>query len=135
LTTDPDCDGCPEAIDYEIKEITVHPKYEKSSHDLALIRLSKVVDIEKSKYVTTICLPLKKENFLVTSPTPTFSVMGFGRMENKTRSTVMLQTRVPYVSPEKCNEFYEKSEVKSIEDYHLCAGSDGSDSCKGYKQF
>jgi Trypsin len=133
LTTDPDCDGCPEAVDYEIEEKFVHPEYTRKnrmSKGIALLRLSKAVDIEKSKYVTTICLPLKKENSLVTTPTPTFYNIGFRRTERSSNPTVMLKTRESYVTPEICNEVYKRL-VKTIEEFHLCTESEEKGSCTG----
>lgn len=103
--TDCDSDGiCADPVqDIDVEDKIKHPKYSaaKKINDIALLRLSKSVDLKKNN-VGTICLPIDPVNQIDNLEGPFKSKMliaGFGKVGNTDKgSDVLMKAYVPFLT-------------------------------------
>ncbi|RWS24007.1 plasminogen activator sPA-like protein [Leptotrombidium deliense] len=113
-------------------KIIAHERYDsrRMSNDIALIRLSKPLDLsgKSGAPINAICLPEKKEVTLAEGES--LLVSGWGRLSEGGAAADKLQVvGVGYISNNNCNRYYPNK----IYDGMLCAGFEngGKDACQG----
>ncbi|XP_069195042.1 CLIP domain-containing serine protease B4 [Procambarus clarkii] len=140
LSSDTDCEitrqgnkNCvPPAQDFTHEEVIIHPDYNtrvQFSDDIALIRLSKSIDLTaQKKRIRAVCLPPEGLNVSSLASQRDAWIAGWGFTENGTTSNRLLHVRLPFVNKEKCNITYNGNVV----DEQMCVGGrKGQDSCAG----
>ncbi|XP_031780170.1 venom protease isoform X2 [Nasonia vitripennis] len=120
-------------IDVIVESYVVHPEYNNTSkeNDIAILRLDR--DVEFTKAIHPICLPIEKNlrnrDFVGTYP----FVAGWGATSYEgEESDVLQEVQVPVVSNEQCKKDYAAKRVV-IDERVLCAGwpNGGKDACQG----
>lgn len=122
----------PEAQRLGIEEMRVHELYKETSpnqlHDIGLVRLER--NVRYSKSVQPVCLPS------VVAPETKqagqqYTVVGFGRTLQTSRSPVKQKLAVSYVEPAQCKRKFAERKI-TIVPTQLCAGGKyAQDSCDG----
>ncbi|CAG0892631.1 unnamed protein product [Cyprideis torosa] len=114
----------------EVKEIIVHPDYNKDTfqHDIGLLRLKTAVDFGQNRTeigVACLCKPGNVTGDVITA--------GWGRLEEGGSSPNVVQSvSIPIVDREVCNELLkEEDENYKVYETQICAGEEGRDSCQG----
>lgn len=138
LSTEIDCDhiGLQEFCAPKFERVNVnrkfeHPKYSSKSsfnrkHDIALLRLSKVLKF--SKYVQPICLMFNEDLDGFKESSTTLTAIGWGKTENGSPSDVLLSGELPYVEFEKCKTFYKYGHQDNMDEkLQFCAGGGSVD--------
>ncbi|XP_064482507.1 transmembrane protease serine 9-like [Ornithodoros turicata] len=105
-----------------------HPKYNihvHSDYDVALIPLSKPLQLNKNPHIAPICLPEEDDEFVDVMCTAT----GWGRTDSGVESDVLYKVDVPVWRDEDCRRSYTDEITESM----MCAGypDGGKDSCHG----
>ncbi|CAK1583443.1 unnamed protein product [Parnassius mnemosyne] len=144
ISTRIDCTGeeeirvCEDRIqDRRVAEIICHDEYDvvrMAINDIALLRLSRPVDLTYSKFLRTICLPVMKSLREMDLYGETATVAGWGTTENNQNSDVLLKVEIPIFSPETCGAYYNRNQRTDPTGklrHRLCAGETGRDSCQG----
>jgi secreted trypsin-like serine protease len=100
-----------------VVEVKTHPSYTgKKEHDLALVRVS--VNIPKS---------IPRISIMNSPPIGTrVFAAGWGEMENKEDSAILLEVDVPVVGNDECIKAYAR-----LTDNMMCAGEEDRDTCQG----
>lgn len=119
--------------EYEVEDVIVHPEYNKTVrnkvHDITLLKLAK--DVEFSKYVQPICLPLDKTIRNMPIADKDFTVTGWGQTETAIRSGTQLHVDIIGKPLDVCNEKFSIANI-TLADTQICVGGEeGKDSCKG----
>ena len=132
LTKDRDCNDCTLAAEHEVEKAISHENYSfNKRNDIGLLKLKTIVLLDNYQ-VNTICLPIKKENFLDLAINEKMEVMGFGKNGTGKLSNVLMMTIVSYVPLEKCRELYNQNEnFRDIHNGFICAGDYNHNPCKG----
>lgn len=113
---------------YQVMEVKAHPRFSRVGfyNDIALLRLDR--SVQRSKYVTPICLPklaLRSDTFVGQRPT----VVGWGTTYyGGKESTVQRQVDLPVWRNEDCDSSYFQPITSSF----ICAGfsEGGKDACQ-----
>ncbi|XP_072946552.1 CLIP domain-containing serine protease B4-like isoform X2 [Epargyreus clarus] len=116
-----------------VQDIISHPDYNvthryRSSHDIALIRLDRIVNY--TDFIRPICLP--SVDFTKTLPVnDTFYVAGWGSNSINSSTEVKFYTDLQYVPQQECKEVYANIKIE-IKDGRFCAGGvNRKDVCAG----
>lgn len=98
--------------------------YDKSSNDLALIKLNAPLPID-DPIISAVCLPMVEE----LQPKDMVWVTGWGDTQNTGNDLVLKQTKVPVISNEMCRQWMPQFNVGPKQ---LCAGFEegGQDACQ-----
>ncbi|XP_071545890.1 phenoloxidase-activating factor 1-like isoform X2 [Panulirus ornatus] len=138
VTTERDCevkitgseDCAPPAQDFTYEEIIIHPDYNtraRSSDDIALIRLSRPMDLS-GQSIKAICLPKPNLDIAKEVKDRQAVVAGWGFTEDGAFSDKMLHVLLPMFDHETCNLTYRGTVVKE----QVCFGGNaGKDTCNG----
>jgi secreted trypsin-like serine protease len=111
-----------------VRRVILHPGYNPAAgyaNDIALLWLAK-----KTSVVTQ---PMAAESDMAAvTPGVLLTTAGWGRTETASKSDVMRQVKVPFVSLEQCRTWYTALGY-TVADGSLCAGYEagGKDSCQG----
>lgn len=133
--TEIDCIGCYPAVDVEIEKVLIHTSFNMKKttlgFDIALLRLKESVAF--TPYIKPVCLPIEIKNHVIEEDDAKHMiVIGFGRTENVTESTVLMKAVIPFVPWDDCAKLFESiSTVKVLHKGHMCAGGGAADSCQG----
>ncbi|XP_066969398.1 phenoloxidase-activating factor 1-like [Macrobrachium rosenbergii] len=123
------------SVNVTYEKIIIHPNYSKrgyQSDDIALVRLSKKIDIS-GVYIHPVCLPpqgLSARSAMARPDLlrPEAVVTGWGITEKGVGSDRLLRVTVPYVEKSDCNSTYRGNIVEE----QICMGGEiGKDSCSG----
>lgn len=123
-----------EPINVLIENKIIHPEYNPSNHvnDIAILRLAD--EIPFSRNIHPICLPINEpllhSNFYNTFP----FIAGWGAIYfNGPSSSQLLESQVPVVKQEKCQNAFKAFTNAIIDDRIICAGyaAGGKDACQG----
>lgn len=106
-----------EEIEYAVKKIIIHPKYNKQTvdNDIAMLMLPR--SIQPSKHTAFACLPSSFQPL----PDIRCTIIGWGKMSNDddAGSDVLKEAEVPIISTDECrNIYYDYSITKNM----FCAG-------------
>lgn len=121
------CDSDP-IQDIEIEKVICHENYSnrKRMHDIAILKLVRSAHFKGVHNVETICLPITFEQDIehelsVNGKHHKMIVAGWGMMENREYSDVLLKGEIPYVNRSTCSEFYndDDDDHNLIQETHL----------------
>ncbi|XP_037353293.1 serine protease 48-like [Talpa occidentalis] len=118
---------------YKVSKIITHPKFEETTADIALVKLSSKVTF--TSLIMPICLPNNTEKLTI----PEFCwVTGWGKLNQAVNNyaTILQEAEVPIISQKHCEELHNPlapllPQLEAIiQDDMICAGKT-KDSCKG----
>lgn len=132
-------DTCSEVEDIPIESFKIHEGYDASTkvHDIALIRLSRSVELSRKKnHIKPICLPTKELQQVdsLSMELQNLTVAGWGLTERNTASMsdVLMYGMIPYLQQETCVNQYEDARKRfslmkaNIYETQMCAGGAGT---------
>lgn len=130
---------CSEVEDIPIESFKIHEGYDASTkvHDIALIRLSRNVELSRRKlHIKPICMPTKEFQRVdsVSMELQNLTVAGWGLTERNTASMsdVLMYGTIPYLPHETCVNQYENVKKRfvmvkaNIHETQMCAGGAGT---------
>lgn len=133
-STNPDCDyddpedpECADPVqDSPVNSFLAHPDFDRANvlNDIGIVRLEVAANF-KQRHIKPICLPFTAE--LQKLPED-FIVIGWGRTESSSRSTILQKAKVPHYETEKCKKKFNELGTKKkvvIESGQFCAGGEG----------
>lgn len=108
--------------DIDVKSFMPHPEYSRQTihNDIGLVQLSQRAN-PGQKNIKPICLPFTGEALIMPDD---FLVIGWGRTENSSGSTILQKARVPIYEQQKCEEKFSKRQLV-LSDGQFCAGGMG----------
>ncbi|KAI8423528.1 hypothetical protein MSG28_012628 [Choristoneura fumiferana] len=124
LRTEEDCvDGvCSVARSIEIVDVAIHPKYNGSSHDIAVLTLGS--DAPYTDFIRPICLPT------ATPRNVTFTAAGWGEIPRISEySEIKKIIPLPQWKWTDCQNAYQGTEL--LHDVICAGGEEGVDTCNG----
>uniref|UniRef100_A0A1I8M2J3 CLIP domain-containing serine protease n=1 Tax=Musca domestica TaxID=7370 RepID=A0A1I8M2J3_MUSDO len=123
----------PNAMEMEIEENIIHPKYGQNSyHDIALVRMKTAVEV--SKFIRPICLPLDGHlnSVKLTDTLAEFASWGPEQKNFGIKTTSKFKMYLKVWDTRLCRKRYIMSRREINLDYELCAGGEeGVDTCRG----
>ncbi|XP_004685260.1 PREDICTED: serine protease 48 [Condylura cristata] len=119
---------------YKVSKIITHPKFNETTADIALLKLSSRVTF--TSLILPICLPNNTEQLVIPS---SCWVTGWGKMNQADNdyATILQEAEVPIINQKACEDLYNPlaSMLPQLEaiihDDMICAGKNMKDSCKG----
>ncbi|XP_045502842.1 serine protease grass-like [Colias croceus] len=140
ISTKEDCQGvkprfCESHVeDLGIEKIIIHEKWNNlsSSHDIALLRLERNIDLNH-KNILPICLPVTDELRYKNLDNVNAVVAGWGVTETGQDSTLLYKANFEIKTMDKCRSVYDwdpKQGVDKLEG-QICAGAPHKDTCRG----
>lgn len=115
------------------EKVIIHKSYDKIKqlNDIALIRLSRTIELLKNrKNVNTVCLPVEESQRVenLSGEGSTLQIAGWGMTENSRSSDVLMTAQIPYLPQEECVDKYDDLRRKNkamktiIGNSQMCAG-------------
>lgn len=108
--------------DIDVKSFATHPDYNRQTihNDIGLVELSQRANFGQ-KNVKPICLPFAAEALQMPDE---FIVIGWGRTQNSSGSTILQKASMPIYEQQKCEKKFSKSQL-ILSDGQFCAGGMG----------
>merc|ERR1712172_111986 len=115
----------------KISEIVIHPDYDQatsSSNDIALLKFTELVDLEK---YTPACLPERDAVFTTSGMTGWVYGWGITSENGFDLAEKLQELEVPIVTDAVCNAAMEPQGAPITDDMLCAGGQEGKDSCGG----
>lgn len=108
--------------DIDVKSFLPHPEYSRETihNDIGLVQMSQAAKFGQ-KNIRPICLPFTPDALKVPA---NLIVIGWGRTQNSSGSTVLQKAQVPIYGQQQCEEKFSKRQLV-LSDGQFCAGGMG----------
>lgn len=108
--------------DIDVKSFIPHPDYSRQTihNDIGLVQLSQAAKLGQ-KNIKPICLPFAADALIMPND---FLVIGWGRTQNSSGSTVLQKASLKIYGQQQCEEKFSKRQLV-LSDGQFCAGGMG----------